>query len=85
MPCEMLPQLRREGVKDAGIEKWELGNLRGADYDIKRIMAGESAEKIRGWIRESGCACTFECALYNGLVFNPRFWPRVLRELARGR
>ena len=85
LPCEMLPQLHRDGIKEAGIDGWEMGNLRGSDYNIRRIMAGERARKIREWIERSGCSCTFECALYNGLVFAPRSWPKVLLETLRGR
>jgi len=83
-PCEMLPQLAPAGAPAAGLEDWSLGNLRELDYDIGRVMAGERARKAAAWIERTRCSCSFECAAYNSLVFNPASWPRVLREIARG-
>jgi MoaA/NifB/PqqE/SkfB family radical SAM enzyme len=84
-PCEMLPQLKPEGVAGKGIESWALGSLREADYDIRKVMASATARRVAAWIGDSGCYCTFECAAYNNLVFSPGQWPRILYRVVTGK
>ena len=84
LPCEMLPQLMPSGDPDAGIGDWGLGSLRETDYSIGRIMESKKAERVRKWIREKKCRCTFECAAYNNLVFDPRSWPGIVLRLIGG-
>jgi len=56
--------------KDAGL-KMGTGQPARRDYDIKRIMAAKARRKSAAGSGRAAAACTFECALYNGLVFNP--------------
>lgn len=60
-PCEML--------KD-----FKLGNLKTFDYNLKKLLKSDRSLKIRKWISENKCFCTFECAIQNNIVFNPKAW-----------
>jgi MoaA/NifB/PqqE/SkfB family radical SAM enzyme len=84
-PCELLPQLQPGGAPAAGIERWELGGLRDSGYDVGRIMRSDQARRVREWVRDTGCFCTFECAAYNNLVFSPRAWPAIVGKIVAGR
>ncbi len=77
-PCEMLHVLYPGGLPEKGLEDFVLGRAHDVDYDIARIIKSEKAERVRRFIRDSRCYCTFECALMNNLVFNPRYWPGLL-------
>lgn len=80
-PCEMLSQLFPEAAADAGAPGRAIGSLRESDYDLKKIMSSERARRVRGWIEDTGCYCSFECAAYNNIVFSPRQWPAALKRL----
>jgi len=59
----------------------KLGNLRDCDYDIRRILRQKDNKQTDKFIRGGNCCCTWECALINNIVCNPRLYPKVLREL----
>ncbi len=71
VPCEILAD-RRESL---------LGNVRDYDLDIVKLLGDKNARNIRDYIRKSKCRCTFECAIYASLAFNPLQYPRVLAGL----
>jgi len=48
----------------------KMGNLREADYDIRKIICSAQAKKILSEIRNKQCYCTFECAIITSLIFN---------------
>ncbi len=62
-PCEILGR--------------ELGNLNDVDWDLERLWTLASADRLRGEIRETRCACTWECAQADNVLFDPRAWPRL--------
>ncbi|PKN16026.1 MAG: hypothetical protein CVU66_02475 [Deltaproteobacteria bacterium HGW-Deltaproteobacteria-23] len=64
-PCEMLPE--------------SFGNVREHDYDISRMMLSLGGEKIKKFITDGRCCCTWECAVMNNLVFNWKAYPRLLK------
>ncbi len=76
-PCEILQVLFPEGRPEKDLDDFVLGRARDADYDITRIYSSEKARQVRRFIRESHCYCSFECALFNNIVFNPRYWPAL--------
>ncbi len=78
-PCEMLPHLLPEADPGRGLHDWRMGSLRDEKYDVKKVVSSEKARLIRQWIKDRQCFCSFECAAYNNLVFNPRAWPQLLR------
>ncbi len=59
------------------------GNLRDVGLDLRALLRGERADRIRRWIRESRCACTWECAAATNLLFDPGSAPRVLARALR--
>lgn len=61
-----------------------IGNLRDVDGDFGRLWFGERAEALRREISERRCRCTWECAINTNVLFGPRFWPELAREVATG-
>lgn len=51
-----------------------MGNLKKANYNLKRIWLSKKAQKIRHQIRETNCFCTFECAWTVNILFNPKYY-----------
>jgi MoaA/NifB/PqqE/SkfB family radical SAM enzyme len=76
-PCEILHTLLPEGRPDLGLADFTLGNLRENDHDLRNIARSDRTRRVVEFIRDSRCHCTFECALFNSLVFNPRQWPKL--------
>lgn len=71
-PCELLAQ-RFE------TDRFDIGNVREAGYDVRGMMQSPKARDVRKWIRDTECHCTFECANMANVVFDRRTWPKVLR------
>jgi len=68
-PCEILGR--------------SLGNLNDVGWDLGRIWSSERAGALRNEIRAERCACTWECAQADNVLFNKRTWPRLaLRTLS---
>jgi len=61
----------------------KLGNLRNNGYDIKRILRNKNNRKIKDLIRDGKCHCTWECALVNNIVCNPRTYPWLLFRIIK--
>lgn len=56
----------------------KLGNLRDQDYDIEQIM--KKSKRIKKFIKDGRCYCTWECALANNIVCNPRNYWKIFRK-----
>jgi len=69
LPCELLSGM-------------EMGNVRQADYDFKRIWFSPRAQEIKRWVHDQRCFCTYECFLTVNILFNLRVLPWVGREWA---
>jgi MoaA/NifB/PqqE/SkfB family radical SAM enzyme len=68
-PCEILGR--------------SLGNLNDVGWDLARLWDGERAAELRRDIARTRCACTWECAQADNVLFSKRAWPRLaLRALA---
>jgi radical SAM protein with 4Fe4S-binding SPASM domain len=61
----------------------KFGNVRESGYDIGNILESRSAKKITRSIQDSGCFCTHECYLMTNILFNPRMYPRLIKEYIR--
>jgi len=59
----------------------KLGNLRDYNYDIKKILNEENNKKVEKFIKSGKCHCTWECALANNIVCNPKTYPLILKNL----
>jgi radical SAM protein with 4Fe4S-binding SPASM domain len=69
LPCEYLGK--------------KLGNLREYEYDIKNVLKDKKNIKIKNFIKDKKCFCTWECALINNIVCNAKLYPLVLIELIK--
>lgn len=69
-PCEIL-----EG---------KFGNLRDVNYDIRKLLCSETAEKRLKEIRQGKiCWCTWENIIPVNLLFSPSYYPRIFYEWLR--
>jgi len=59
------------------------GNVREADYDMKKVWNSEKGRAIRREIVESECSCYHQCFLSNTIFWNVKSWPAILKELTR--
>ena len=77
-PCELLEQFH-------STDRFHIGDIRQAGYDIPAMMRSNKAREVRKWIRDTKCHCTFECANMANVVFNARTWPKVLAGMFKGK
>ena len=49
-----------------------IGNLRQADYDIRKLWFTAAANKVRQSIKRQECACPLASAAYSSLLAHPR-------------
>ncbi|MCY2958751.1 MAG: radical SAM protein [Planctomycetota bacterium] len=68
--CEMLP--------DA------IGNLNEVGWDLEKLWNAQAARDLRQKIEATRCACTWECAQADNVLFNARAWPELAWRAARG-
>jgi MoaA/NifB/PqqE/SkfB family radical SAM enzyme len=60
-----------------------IGNLNDVDWDLGRLWQGRAARELRREIRETRCACTWECAQADNVLFRVQSWPGLaLRALS---
>ena len=64
-PCEILGR--------------SLGRLPDTGWDLAALWASPAAVALRREIRDTRCACTWECAQADNVLFNPRQWPALAR------
>ena len=62
-PCEILPDT--------------IGNVTAA-ATFREMVTGDAAKKLRTWITESECKCTWECAMSTNTLFS---WPMSKRMI----
>ena len=79
-PCEILETLMKE--KQVAFEPdfndvW-MGDVREFDYDVSKVLNSAKAKKIRNFIQNKGCACTYECALGASIAFEPKNYAGVV-------
>lgn len=61
-----------------------LGNLADVDWDLARLWRSAEADALRRTIVAERCACTYECAQGDNVLFHPRNWPRFARAAVGG-
>ena len=67
-PCEILGK--------------SMGNLNTVDWDLERLWLEREAAALRTQIKTEHCACTWECAQADNVLFQPLLWPKLaLRTL----
>lgn len=65
-PCELSDQ--------------KIGNVRDFNYDVKKILQSARAKKVIEAIETEECYCSHECNFITNILFNPKMYPRLLRE-----
>ena len=75
-PCEMLFQLKPDLDSD-------IGNVRDFNYDILKMLASDKAQKLRKYIEETHCSCSYECAALCNVVYHKKQWPKIAREVLK--
>lgn len=65
-PCEILD------------ESHKIGNIRDFDLDFKKLWLSDKAKKEVEFVRKTKCFCTHECFNIVNILFNPKYYPRVL-------
>ena len=61
-------------------EKMKFGNVRDAGYDLKQLLESDKGRKIRRYIDNLECCCTHECYFMTNILFNPGYYPALLKE-----
>ena len=65
-PCEMLNR--------------SFGNVRDYDYDVRKILFSDNARKIKSFIRNKKCFCTWECIIPLNIIFNIKSYPTLFKD-----
>ena len=65
-PCEILD------------ESHKIGNIRDFDLNFKKLWLSDKAKKEVEFVRKTKCFCTHECFNIVNILFNPKYYPRVL-------
>lgn len=56
----------------------KIGNLRKEDYNLKKILKSEKAQKMRKKIKEENFYCTWECAIQNSIIYDLKKYPWII-------
>ena len=57
-----------------------IGNLSTVDYDLSKIWFSDIAKQQRRSIANKECHCTYECVSSCNILFNPKNYPRLVKE-----
>ena len=58
-----------------------MGNVREHNLEFRKLWFSEKAEQIRRRIERIRCFCTYECAMTPNILFNPRHYFRLAKEV----
>mgnify|MGYP005832678599 CR=1 FL=1 len=57
-----------------------VGNLRDVGYDFRQVWFSQKARQLRDFIERGRCSCTHSCFLASSIMFEPRFYPRLIKR-----
>ena len=66
-PCEILDKSHK------------IGNIRDFNLDFKKLWLSQKAKKEVNFIRKTKCVCTHECFNSVNILFNPKFYPKLVK------
>ena len=66
-PCEILDDSHR------------IGNIRAFDLDFRKLWLSQKAKDEVKFIRGTNCFCTHECFNTVNILFNTKFYPRLIK------
>lgn len=58
----------------------KLGNVREMGYDLQQLLKSSKNDKLIRMIKDRACYCTHECYMMMNILFNPLFYPALLKE-----
>lgn len=61
----------------------KIGNIRDVNYEIKKLWNSKKADEVRDFIRDTNCFCTHECFYTTNVMFNPKFYPKLVKEAVK--
>lgn len=66
-PCEILDKTHT------------IGNIRDFNYDFRKLWLSQKAKDEIKFIRDTKCFCTHECFNTVNILFNAKFYPRLVK------
>lgn len=60
-----------------------VGDLRYNGYDIGRILDSDRMKEFHKKIKRERCTCHWGLPMSNSIIYNPKYYPRVLNEMLR--
>lgn len=75
-PCEVIDIIHAGAIGD----NFCLGNIKDHDLDISKLLDNEKTQKVLNFIKRVNCHCSFECALFASMIFNPKTYPKIIKE-----
>ena len=66
-PCEILDKSHK------------IGNIRDFNLDFRKLWLSQKAKKEVNFIRKTKCVCTHECFNSVNILFNPKFYPKLIK------
>ncbi len=67
-PCEILDASHK------------IGNIRDFNLDFKKLWLSNKAKKEINFIKKTKCFCTHECFNMVNILFNPKFYPEIIKK-----
>ena len=67
-PCEILD------------DSHKIGNIRDFDLDFKKLWLSKKAKQEVNFIKKTKCFCTHECFNSVNILFNPKFYPEIIKK-----
>ena len=67
-PCEILDYSHK------------IGNIRDFDLDFKKLWFSKKAKEEVKFISKTKCFCTHECFNAVNILFNPKFYPEIIKK-----
>ena len=67
-PCEILD------------DSHKIGNIRNFDLDFKKLWFSKKAKEEVKFISKTKCFCTHECFNAVNILFNPKFYPEIIKK-----
>jgi len=67
-PCEILG------------DEHKIGNIRDFNLDFKKLWLSKKSKEEVKFIRKTKCFCTHECFNVVNILFNPKFYPEIIKK-----
>lgn len=58
----------------------KIGNIKDNEYNLKRVLKTDRAQKVIHSIQNNSCYCTHECYFMTNILFNPKLYLLLAKE-----